>query len=147
MKRVVFSILIFSTILTTGCDTSESDNLEIYTEQYLNGGVVTVAYNPEDVTTVWILEQGKYIPFTLIESRFQGKDLTQVQDIQSWQRAVVRGIEKENLQAQIYLAHHIEAIADSTNKGTDVRLKDIRTTRKREQNRYHRDYMRGAGHD
>ena len=36
MKRVVFSILIFSTILTTGCDTSESDNLEIYTEQYLN---------------------------------------------------------------------------------------------------------------
>ena len=36
MKRVVFSILIFSTILITGCDTSESDNLEIYTEQYLN---------------------------------------------------------------------------------------------------------------
>ena len=36
MKKVLFSILIFSTILTTGCDTSESDNLEIYTEQYLN---------------------------------------------------------------------------------------------------------------
>jgi len=36
MKRVVFSILIFSTILITGCDTSESDNLEIYTEKYLN---------------------------------------------------------------------------------------------------------------
>lgn len=36
MKRVIFSILIFSTILITGCDTNESDNLEIYTEQYLN---------------------------------------------------------------------------------------------------------------
>lgn len=36
MKKFLFSILIFSTILTTGCDTNESDNLEIYTEQYLN---------------------------------------------------------------------------------------------------------------
>ena len=36
MKIIVLSTLILSTILMTGCDTSESDNLEIYTEQYLN---------------------------------------------------------------------------------------------------------------
>ena len=36
MKKVLFSILIFSTALFVGCDTNESDNLEIYTEQYLN---------------------------------------------------------------------------------------------------------------
>ena len=36
MKKVLFSILILSTVLLVGCDTNESDNLEIYTEQYLN---------------------------------------------------------------------------------------------------------------
>ena len=113
-----------------------------YTEQYLKGGTVTVAYNPEDVTTVWLLEQGNYIEFTLIESRFQGKDLTQVQDIRLEQRTIIRETEKENLQAQIHLAHHIETIADTVSSNSDVRLMDIRTTRKQEQNRYHRDFMR-----
>ena len=36
MKKVLFSILIFSTVLLVGCSTNEGDNLEIYTEQYLN---------------------------------------------------------------------------------------------------------------
>ena len=37
MKKFLFSILIFSTVLMVGCDdTNESDNIEIYTKQYLN---------------------------------------------------------------------------------------------------------------
>ena len=36
MKKFVFSILILSTVFMIGCDINESDNLEIYTEQYLN---------------------------------------------------------------------------------------------------------------
>ena len=36
MKKVVFSILILSTVFMIGCDINESDILEIYTEQYLN---------------------------------------------------------------------------------------------------------------
>ena len=39
-----------------------------YTEPYLSGGVVTVAYNPENVTSVWVLEDGAYTEFALIES-------------------------------------------------------------------------------
>lgn len=54
---------------------------EGYTEQYLRGGEVTVAYNPEDVTSVWLLEKGRYIEFAIIESRFEGKDLTAVQEL------------------------------------------------------------------
>lgn len=40
-----------------------------YTEQYLKGGEATVAYNPEDVTSVWLLENGIYTKFTLNYSR------------------------------------------------------------------------------
>lgn len=108
------------------------------TEQYLKGGKVTVAYNPEDVTSVWVLEDGGYMEFTLIESRFQGKDFTQIQELQTNQRAIVKASKRDNLQAQIHLAQHIEAIAHGVQSGADVCLKDIRTTRKREQShRYH----------
>lgn len=113
-----------------------------YTEQYLSGGTVTVAYNPEDVTLVWVLEDGVYAEFTLIESRFQGKDLTAVQELQNSQRAIAKGAARDNLQAQISLAQHIEAIAGNANRHADVKMKNIRTTRKREQTKRHRDYMK-----
>ncbi len=78
-----------------------------YTERYLSGGDVTVAYNPEDVISVWVLEDGTYTEFTIIESRFEGKDLTAVQELQASQRTIVKGSVRENLQAQINLAQHI----------------------------------------
>ena len=119
-----------------------------YTEQYLSGGDVTVAYNPEDVTSVWVLEGGTYTEFSIIESRFEGKDLTAVQELQTSQRAIVKGSARDNLQAQISLAQHIEAIAGGSSGHSDVHMKNIRSTRRREQTKHHRDYMKeGTGHE
>lgn len=115
---------------------------EGYTEQYLSGGTVTVAYNPEDVTAVWIVDNGVYTEFALIESRFQGKDLIEVQELQNGQKSIAKNEKRNNLQAQINLAQHIEAIAGSVNGTTDVHMKNIRNTRKREQMKNHRDYMK-----
>jgi transposase InsO family protein len=115
---------------------------EGYTEQYLSGGDVTVAYNPEDVTCVWVLEDGTYTEFTVIESRYQGKDLTAVQELQESQRDIARGAVRDNLQAQISLAQHIEAIVGSGAGRGDVHMKNIRSTRRREQTKRHRDYMK-----
>lgn len=115
---------------------------EGYTEQYLSGGDVTVAYNPEDVTCVWLLEDGGYTEFTIIESRYQGKDLTAVQELQESQRTIARGAVRDNLQAQINLAQHIEAIVGSGAGRGDVHMKNIRSTRRREQTKRHRDYMK-----
>ena len=115
---------------------------EGYTEKYLSGGTATVAYNPEDVTSVWVIENGSYVEFMLIESRFKGKDLTEVQEIQDSQRTITRSATRDNLQAQIDLAQHIEAIAGSVGTHKDVHMKNIRSTRKREQMKYHKDYMK-----
>ncbi len=115
---------------------------EGYTEQYLSGGNVTVAYNPEDVTSVWVVENGVYTEFVLIESRFQGKDLVEVQGLQNDRRTITKSEMRNNLQAQIDLAQHIEAIAGSVSGTTDVHMKNIRNTRKREQMKSHRDYMK-----
>lgn len=121
---------------------------EGYTENYLSGGTVTVACNPEDVTSVWVLEDGVYTEFAIIESRFEGKNLADVQDLQAAKKMIVKGTARDNLQAQIDLAQHIEAIAHSVDGHTDVHMKNIRSTRKREQSKYHRDYMKeGAEHE
>jgi len=113
-----------------------------YTERYLSGGEVAVAYNPEDVTSVWVLEDGAYTEFTIIESRFEGKDLTAVQELQASQKAIVKDSVRENLQAQINLAQHIETITSGVGTHTDVQMKNIRSTRRREQSKRHRDYMK-----
>lgn len=115
---------------------------EGYTEQYLSGGNVTVAYNPEDVTSVWMVEDGVYTEFTLIESRFHGKDITEVQELQMGQRTMSKNEMRNNLQAQIDLAQHIEAIAGGISGHRDVHMKNIRNTRKKEQSRCHQDYMK-----
>ncbi len=120
---------------------------EGYTERYLTGSDATVAYNPEDVSSVWLLENGVYTEFKLIESRYEGMDLTTVEGLQTAQKDVVRGVERDNLQAQIDLARHIEAITGSVRSNADVGLKNIRSTRQREQNLHHQDYMKGVEHE
>ena len=112
-----------------------------YTESYLTGGKATVSYNPEDVTEVWLLDNGQYVPFMLIESRFNGKTLAAVQTMQKAKKQTVSAAAADNLQAQINLAEHIQVIA-SQGKQTDVGIKNIRNTRKREQARTHIDFVK-----
>lgn len=112
-----------------------------YTEAFLSGGEVTVAYNPEDVTEIWLLDNGQYVPFTLIESRFNGKSLVAVQTMQKARKQTVNAAAADNLQAQINLAEHIQVIASQGRK-TDVGIKNIRNTRKREQARTHIDFVK-----
>lgn len=61
---------------------------EDYTERYLTGGKVTVAYNPDDVTVVWLKENGSFIPFTLIESRYSGKKLAEVEHMKKGDKRI-----------------------------------------------------------
>ena len=74
--------------------------------------------------------------FMLIESRFQGKDLIEVQEIQSSQKDIAKSEMRNNLQAQIDLTQHIETIVGSVNTHKDVHM------RKKEQKRCHQDYMK-----
>ena len=117
-----------------------------YTEKFLTGGEVTVSYNPEDVTEIWIADQGEYVPFILIESRFSGKPLDAVRSIQKGRKQTVNAATADHLQAQIDLAERIQVIANKENQ-SDVDIKNIRSTRKREQSRTHIDFVKeGKNH-
>lgn len=116
---------------------------ENFTEKYLVGGEVTVAYNPDDVSAVWLIDNGSYIRFDLIESRYKGKELSDVEILQRGQKELVKAATADNIQAQINLAQSIEIIAASVNNPDKVNIKSIRNTRQREQTKNHIDYIRG----
>lgn len=116
---------------------------ENFTEKYLAGGEVTVAYNPDDVSAVWLIDKGSYIRFDLIESRYKGKELSDVEIMQKGQKELVKAATADNIQAQINLAQSIEIIAASVNNPDKVNIKSIRNTRQREQTKNHIDYIRG----
>lgn len=112
-----------------------------YTECYLTGGEVTVAYNPDDVSECWVIEKGAYTSFTLIERRFANKSLESAKALQQAGKHTVNTAAADNLQAQLDLAEHILNIA-SQRKHTDVDLKNIRNTRKKERAKTHIDYTK-----
>lgn len=115
-----------------------------FTERYLNDSTVTVAYNPEDVSEVWLIENGIYTPFTLIESRFCGKGISEVEAIKARQKTAVQSVTTDNLQVKIDLVNHIGIIAASAGNQGNTGIKGIRDNRRREQRKTHIDYVKGG---
>ena len=118
-------------------DSKEKD----FTENYLSGGEAVIAYNPEAADKVYLLENGNFIEFSLIESRFQGKGFGEIKGMMEAQKAIVDKAIHQNLQGRVDLAAHIEKIVGGKAKNEDVNLKEVRKTRKRAVKERHRDFM------
>lgn len=111
-------------------------------EMYLKGGTAVVAYNPNDVSCVWLVENGKYMQFDLIEERFKGKQLEDVQMLQNKQKQMVKNAIPDNLQAQIDLAKHIQVVAETKQVTGGNNMKAIKNTKRKEKNRSRIDFVR-----
>lgn len=107
---------------------------DAYTERYLAGGSATVAYDPDNTSTVWLIEKGEFVPFTQIESRYAGKDLSSIHTAFHMQQQRKKVAHAESLQAQIALASHIETIASNHCSSTPPDIKNTRSSRLKEQN-------------
>lgn len=115
---------------------------ESYAERYLRGGKAIVAHNPDDVSVIWLLEDGVYTEFELVEGRFRGHAIEDVRAIEAEQKKLICSVREANTQAQIDLLNAIDVIAASASKRTDTHIQNIRSTRKKERNKAHMDYMR-----
>lgn len=104
-----------------------------------------MAYNPEDISCVWLVSKGSYEEFHLIESRFQGKTLFESRELKKECREMIKSADRENMQARIELARHIQGISGRSWCREDVKIKDIRPAREREQRKRHRDFVEGGG--
>ncbi len=112
-----------------------------FVEEYLIGGDVIAAYNPESADKVYIQQEGNFIEFHLIESRFAGKNFEEIKKIQSAQRTIVDDAVPNNLQGRIDLASHVERIVEEKEKSRDVNVKGVREAKKRAKKERHKDFI------
>ena len=106
-----------------------------FTERYLNGGKATVAYDPDDISSVYLYESGLYTRFELILKVYDNLSLEEVMELQSQQQAAKRSAQPQKDQALIDLVASIETIASTRGHSGDVNLRGIRQTHKTEKQR------------
>lgn len=112
-----------------------------YAEKYLSGGNVTVAYNPDDSSSVWLVDRGSFVEFTLIESRYKNKSFSEIEIMQAEKKKIVKSVETSNIQAKINLASHIEAIVANV-ESSNGDLEVIPQNYEREKIKAHVDCMK-----
>lgn len=84
----------------------------------LNGReIVKVAYSPDCLDTVYLYENGDYIPFSLTQKMYLGKSLAEIADMQQNEKSESANWKRQELQAQIDLMNDIMQIADSAERG------------------------------
>ena len=113
---------------------------ENYIEKYLIGGEVTVAYNPDNVSYVWLIENGCYMQFKLIESRYDGRELSDVELIEKEHRKLVNSHCNSNTQAQIDLANSLEEIVANVQYPQKLNTKYTTSVKNRAKRKYHIDF-------
>lgn len=107
-----------------------------YIDQYLTGGDAVVAYSPDNVSRVWLIDNSEYVEFHLIESRYKDLSIQSVEEIKERTRQLIKGHEEAKLQAQIDLSNQIREIASAANHSEKI-VKSIRENRKSEIVRSH----------
>lgn len=118
-----------------------------YTEYFLRGGIAIVTYNPDDVSFVWVCQDGLYDRFELIETRFSSMDLSAVEATQAAQKEIIKSAKENYVQAKIHLSEQISAITGCVNSCGNTQIKAIRQTRNRAQRNSHVDYMEAGAAD
>ena len=89
-----------------------------YTEKYLTGEKTIVAYNPNNVSKVWVVENNMYIEFELIETFFEDMDLESVTDIKKKKVSTKKKAEGVALQGSIDLLRELADIVRTKPKAT-----------------------------
>ena len=114
-----------------------------YVEHYLRGDDAVVAYNPDNVSSVYLVTDD-YCEFTLIDARFTDMGVEEkecfIRDIRSF----VNEYRTEALQGKIDLANHIETIVANASQGFACNIKNIRETRESERADTHKDFIKEA---
>ena len=100
-----------------------------YTDNYLNGGSVTVAFNPNNVSKVWIIEKGVYEEFEIIEEFFEDKDLETVKQLKQKKSLIEKQVEEIALQGSIDLSRELESVVRVCSN-LEPSLQNVRQNRK-----------------
>lgn len=110
-----------------------------FTEEYLKGEEITVAYDPNISSYVWAIIDGEYIKFKLIEDRFKNKSLEEIFELKARQRELINRELEYSYQSEIDFASSIEQISNHSTK-KNIKIKNIKKNRQYEKQKSHINY-------
>lgn len=113
---------------------------EGYTEKFLKGDVVTVSYNPDNASYVWLKEKNYYVKFSLIEKRYLDMTMESVEKIIKSQYAIINKERNNSIQAEVKFINQLEMIVDNATSFNNVDVKNLRENRKKEIAKKHKDF-------
>ncbi len=102
-----------------------------FTNDYLKGGDVVVAYDPYNVGHVWLMREGKFFKFELIEKFFEEMSLEEVDKYKN--KEIGKEVLEEELESEIKLSNDIENVVKFV-RVKDIKIKGIRNNRYKEIN-------------
>lgn len=114
-----------------------------FTEEFLKGGTTIVAYNPDDVTHVFLVERD-FKRFDLIETRFAGAKLSKVKESLTTQKEITKEHAEEALQGKIDLISHIQTIVKQGAVKPKESINLIRESKRIEKYARHIDILKGG---
>ncbi len=103
-----------------------------YTERFLRGGECTVAYDPERTSCIWLIENGNYTKFTLIDKQYDDRSFEAAHNDMVRSSNYIKSFEADSMQARVSLINDIQAVAKQCAARTDINLTAVRKTRSKE---------------
>ncbi|MEG2403674.1 MAG: DDE-type integrase/transposase/recombinase [Oscillospiraceae bacterium] len=89
---------------------------EMLKKRFVRAGIkgrekVDVAYNPDDLTTVWLYENMEYIPVEIVQEQYRGRSLAELTQMYKQEKRINTDLQKVQLQERISLIDEIQSIA------------------------------------
>ena len=104
---------------------------DTYKEYYLSGKIVNVAYDPNNIDSIWLIENGDYVKFNLIELEYSGKTLNEIEELRKKKKQILKAYQESEYQSRIDLISEIDNVKNLVKQRNSVAVntKYIRDTR------------------
>lgn len=94
---------------------------EKYETMFIKGackGNVTIAYDESDTGTIYMLEDGKYVPFslTMASQRYDGLTMMEMKALMDEEKVVIKGAKSRQMEGSISCNEHILKITQKAQK-------------------------------
>ena len=91
-----------------------------------------VAYDPEKTSCVWIIEDGNYVQFALIDKQYDNRSFAVAYNDMVRSDNYIKRFAKDSVQARISLIKDIQTITEQCTAREDIDLTAVRKTRSKE---------------
>ena len=106
-------------------------NLE-YGDKYLEGSKVIVAFDPNEINKVWLIENGNYIEFELIEKALNGKTLEEAIEMKLEKNKVLNSGSIKSCKTKIEVQKVLEEFIEELDNEIKINTKNVRKNRQKE---------------